>query len=262
MARPSYVLKLERAGRHFEEMEAAVGDFLERGNKPYEVREDRTSKPGKLRLWLTLRAEPPDTITLAAGDAIHNARSALEHFVYELSSKRESNPPDTGFPIHSYPESWDRRDRRGRLVSNSGQYLTRLLPDEAQRLIEDWQPWKGHDPLRWPREKLKTLHALDVADKHKKLNLAVAYLGPSPFGTYSPEPMPNVEAVHAGPLQLNTPALMLQLASVPTRSVHPVPMLDVVFSEGVELASKVITEVGDLILAVGIILRELEGFLG
>jgi hypothetical protein len=238
-----------------------VAEFLDSHNKPYEITADRESEPGKLRFWLTLREEPSDEISLAAGDAIHNARSALDHIVYELASRREPTPRHTGFPIHSRPKDWNRRDKRGRLALSSGKYLVRLLPKEARTIVKDLQPWQGYDMRYWPRERLRALHALDIADKHKNLNLAVAYLGLSPYGTYGNDPIPTAEVVHEGPLQLETPVLMLQLSHVPESKVHPIPMLEVTLSEGGARQEPIIGKLTDLIIGASTVVKRLQEFL-
>jgi hypothetical protein len=250
MGNASYALKIERAHRYRREVESAVSKFLKRSRRTYGITTDEVSQPGKLRLWVTLRKEPPDEISLAAGDAIHNARSALDHFVHEISSKRKANPSGTGFPIVRDESKWAELKQQ-----------IRYLPDEAQAVIEEVQPWKGYDLRYWPRERLRDLHGFDIADKHKSLNVVVAYLGRSPFGTYGPDPIPNVEVVYDGPLQLDTPTLMLQLAYVPKSDVVPMPRPDVTFREGERGNEPVIQKLTDLLVGTQAVISRLEHYL-
>jgi hypothetical protein len=215
--------------------ETAVRDFFNR--KPYEVAKDEESEPDRTLFWVTLRAEPPTDISLAAGDALHNMRSALDHMVYEISSKRETDPRDTSFPLLAEEENWDKRRKDGTLLVHSGLYRVRLLPDEAQTLIYNLQHWPRPNPfdpdLFGPnRDRLAELHALDIADKHKNLNVALAYIHVVGIGHNDPSDNLRFEYIYNGPLDLNARTLVIRLFNPAKVNVEFPPELDIVLREG------------------------------
>ena len=260
MSRPSFDLKLDWAYKHLERAEAAIERYLSPGNKAYEVTPDKEGEPAKLAFWLTLLKEPPDCISLMAGDCIHNARTSLDHIVYAISSKRKPNPGDTSFPIQSEPADWDRRIQGSTLAKGSGKYQVRLLPCRARTIIKNQQPWKGLDQLHPERGRLKALRGMDIADKHKKLNLAVAYLDATGYGAFSEEFLPWHDTMNRGPLQLNTPILALRFDPIPKMQMHPKPKLAVTFSEGGTGDEPVVGKLSELLGCVERILTELRRF--
>ena len=236
MPKAGSALKLERADRHLADAEAAASQFL--AGKPYRLTRDEGSEPGKFRLWITLLEGPPELISLAAGDAVHNMRSALDHVVYEMSGKRKENPSDTSFPIQAKEEAWDKRTAGGARSVSSGLHKVRFLPDPAQALIHDLQPYDrpepfGPDMFGPDRRRLKQLHDFDNADKHKNLNLAVAWVRHIAFGHDAPGvPFPDLEYRHRGPLELDTPTLLAQLSAPPPMGTESLVSLDVIFDDG------------------------------
>lgn len=256
------LLKFRRAEKHLSDAIAAAEQFLR--VKPYEIARDEESEPGKLLYWITLFESPPTEIALAAGDAIHNLRSALDHIVYELSSKRESNPRDTAFPILAKEEDWDKRNQDGALATNSGLNRVRLLPAEAQALVRDLQPWPRPQPfmpdLFGPdRKRLRELHAFDIADKHKNLNLAVLEVDLVAIGTDENSPV-RFESVFVGTLQPDTRTLLCRLHYPAKVHVEPLPSLDVVFSEGLTPNEPVRGKLEVLHRNVGMVLNALSTF--
>jgi hypothetical protein len=264
MSRPGSILKFERAHQHLSDAKAAVSQFFA-ADDAYEIASDEETEPGKQLFWITLLRDPPEEISLAAGDAIHNLRSALDHIVYELSSKREANPRDTSFPLFTKEEDWDKRDKRGALQISSGLYRVRLLPDGAKTLIYNLQPCPRPEPwkpdLFGPnRQRLRELHSLDIADKHKNLNVAVLYAGPSAIGTNEFSPT-RFEHFHMGPLQRDTRTLLLRLSFPEGKvDVELIPMLDIVFSEGLTPNEPVGRKLDELLRNVGMVLNALSRF--
>jgi hypothetical protein len=192
MTTPGSLLKFQRARKHLLDAQSAATKFLDR--RPYDIARDEESEPGKLLFWITILEEPPAEISLAAGDAIHNMRSALDHIVYELSTKRKADPANTSFPLFAKEENWDKRDKDGALQVGCGLYRVRLLPDEAQTLIYNLQPCPRPKPFRPDlfgpnRQRLRELHALDITDKHKSLNLAVFDVESMGIGTDKDSPI-------------------------------------------------------------------------
>lgn len=263
MSDPGSLLKSQRAYKHLFDAKTAINEYL--GDpKPYDIARDEESEPGKLLFWITLHEEPPPLISLAAGDAIHNLRSALDHIVYEISSKRETDPVHTGFPLFSEEADWDKRRKNGARQINSGLYRLRLLPEEAVTLIYNLQPWPRPEP--WEpdmfgpnRERLRELHTLDIADKHKNLNLAVLHVDMVGIGTERDSDT-RFEYIHRGPLEANTRTLLVRLAYPTKVKVEPLPILDVVFSEGLTPNEPVGRKLDELFRNASMVLNALSHF--
>jgi hypothetical protein len=96
---------------------------------------------------------PPTLKRLAhvAGDALHNARAALDLFAYEISGGGKAS-----FPILLKAEKMRRRVKEALNTTS-----------EVYDAIEKIAPWPGgYDPLG---QRLLLLHQLDIADKHHQL---------------------------------------------------------------------------------------------
>lgn len=261
---PGNELKLGRARQHFSEANRLLRAYL--GAKPYDIRRDENPTTG-LSFWITLRAEPPEDIALAVGDCIHNLRSALDHIVYELSCHAAGqHVPDTAFPILVSPQKWK---------SISGQQL-RAVPGPALTRIELLQPYNGLDAMYWTRERLLQVHELDIADKHRNLNLAVANVPETGVLYGHNGPQLKVIAVHKGRLIEGIETLLLRFdPSVDARAqVEPYTSLEVVFEDSSPLnrapavgrQSPPVDEwdveatVKGLVIGVDVVLREIRAF--
>jgi len=173
MTTPGCELKCGRAELHLREVHDLLRTYL--NPEPYTIRRDEDPNAG-LTFWITLERKPPDEIALAAGDCIHNLRSALDHVIYELSCHHthQAHVKGTAFPIFQNPHSWAATDKTGKLLLSSGLHKLHAVPGQAITRIELLQPYHiGQDALFWQREGLLQLHQLDIADKHRNLNLAV-----------------------------------------------------------------------------------------
>jgi hypothetical protein len=267
IARLGSTLKFQRAYQHFVNTEAAVSEFL--ASKPYRISRDEESELGKLRFWVTLLEEPPPVISLVAGDAIHNMRSSLDHIIFERSSKKMVDPKRTAFPVQTTEDDWDKRNKHGALQTTSGKYQVRYLPDAAQTLVHNLQPCPRPEIFKPDmfgpnRKRLKQLHDFDIAHKHKSLNVAVACLHFAGIGHDATprELFPHFEHFHQGPLDLNTPTLLVQLSRVPEMDVEPVLAPQIAFSEGTTPGEPIDRCLRELLVCVEMILNALRRFLG
>jgi hypothetical protein len=263
MTTPGSSLKFQRARKHLADAQSAVANFLD--SRPYDIARDEETEPGKLLFWVTLLEEPPAEISLAAGDAIHNMRSALDHIVYELSSKRKTNPSNTSFPLFSKEEDWDKRDKNGALQTSCGLYRVRLLPDEAQTLIYNLQPCPRPQvfmPDAWGpnRKKLRELHDLDILDKHKTLNLAVFDVDVLGIKIDDADSPIRAEYVFKGALHANARTLVLRLFYPTKVYVEFMPKLDIVLSEGPGMNEPVGWKLEQIFRNVGTVLNALSHF--
>jgi hypothetical protein len=102
----------------------------------------------------------PDNIALLVGDAVHNIRAALDHFVWAAVSN-----PDwkTMFPVwgrNAAPKVGEWQDEVDRRLSGAS-------PD-LRAAVVSLQPWvTGNDSQLW------YIHELDRIDKHR-LSVSVA----------------------------------------------------------------------------------------
>jgi hypothetical protein len=262
MMKPGFGLKFERASFHFAELQSVAAQYLQR--MPYTITRDEESDPFKVLFWITLLEEPPAEIALAAGDAIHNLRSALDHIIYEISAKFEVNPARTGFPLLMDEAEWEKRGNNGRLHRGCGLDRVRWLPPEAIRMIRNMQPWPRSEPFMpdlWGpnRQSLRELHDLDINDKHKNLNLAVFHAEMVAIGTEEPSNI-GFEYVHEGPLQHGARTLLARLSHASGVDVKPMPKLEIIFREGLMPSEPVTSKLEDFLRNVGNVLDRLSRF--
>ena len=112
-----------------------------------------------LREWKVGRADPlPSSLSLLAGDVIHNLRSALDHLIYQLVIANGAKPDtSTAFPL------W----RTKALFMAKCPGSAKGMSQKAFDILYGLKPYKRGNPSLW------TLHRLDIIDK-RRLLLAVA----------------------------------------------------------------------------------------
>lgn len=149
-------LKLERAKQHIKDLEAGVERFFE--TNPYELFIEDNPQAGCREHKVRRVDTPPDSLSLIAGDAIHNLRSALDHLIWQLVIANGKKPDDmrTEFPVWSKKAGFE-KGRPGRAKG---------ISKEALDLLYGLKPYKGGNDTLW------LLHRLDIVDKHR-LMLAV-----------------------------------------------------------------------------------------
>ena len=155
-------LKLHRADRHLNAIKIEVDRFI--ASKPYSFMLEANPKPPNYIIVARVRHLPDEEWGLIIGDFAHNARSALDLLVYQLSQL----PPDNKrrfaleFPICDEVEDYTSKVQR---------YLAGVAPEHIA-IIEDFQPYKGlkgsHD------DALGILRAINNADKHRIINVVGA----------------------------------------------------------------------------------------
>lgn len=147
--------KLERAREHLDALGRELLPFSK--STTYPVRYGRDPQTNE-HVW---RIDPPSVpirVSLLAGDALHNLRSALDHLVWQLVLANGNTPTKTNeFPIFDNPDKYDKEvETKLRGVSK-----------DAQHVIRGVQPFSQEDSV------LFVLHELDIVDKHRHLNLVV-----------------------------------------------------------------------------------------
>src|SRR3569833_473841 len=143
-------LKLDRAKRHVDNLQREANAFL--AKKPYVlvVREDPNLGEGAITI--EQKESIPEAIPLILGDAVHNARSALDILAFGLVGGRAPKPWEVQFPFTRNPAN---------LHSTIVQRQINLAGDAVCAAVKALEPYPGG------KHGLYELHALDIADKHK-----------------------------------------------------------------------------------------------
>jgi hypothetical protein len=183
----SYEIKLNRAKDHLQALDSELRVFMR--SDFYELaREDDADGLGYVDRVQHVE-EIPDAVSATLGDCIQNLRSCLDHIVWEIAppaTKLQSSPDDPcwrpgymrpvepeskpAFPIFIAPDDFVRDGKR----------QIKLLPQDAQTIIERLQPGFGWDkgiargrprPIHHP---LWVLHELSNIDKHRTIHPVAA----------------------------------------------------------------------------------------
>lgn len=97
-------------------------------------------------------------LSLTIGQIVHQARSALEHAIWQMVPE-EKRGKRTGFPVISSEQVYDKL---------SPSMIGGINP-RAAKLVKSWQPFK-----KGPKCKLNQLHGLWNIDKHRSLTACIA----------------------------------------------------------------------------------------
>jgi hypothetical protein len=144
--------KIDRAKAHIDELERALIEY--RDSEPLRVVTEEDPEPGFLRARVDGEPRPiPDAVSVILGDAAHNLRSSLDHFVWAAAV----NPTnDSGFPIQRQPNPSNWKGLVfGKLKGCSKALRQAVLATESHP--------GGATEFLW------TLNELDVTDKHRLL---------------------------------------------------------------------------------------------
>ena len=155
--------KVDRSKRHIDDVEAQIIAFHESNPYPVVIEDDpRTAGKRIAKIGSPLIALPT-SITLCVGDAVHNLRAALDHFVYAaVPAARRSHKTD--FPVWRSPRHPTSSEVK-LMVQQKARGASALLIDALHRL-DAYEGGSGQ--FVW------LLDRLDVVDKHRLL-LTVNY---------------------------------------------------------------------------------------
>lgn len=161
----SPLMKLMWAREHERRLRAEVASYFARA--PFEMVGHYNPNTGETRFTAEERIPIPDTLRLIAGDALHNARSALDHLAWGLVGDVAQRPRRVQFPnLHNTtdPAAIQRERERCQLSALPDPVFTALVaaiqgPDGAT---------------------ISALHNLDIADKHRLLLFFQRTLGATP----------------------------------------------------------------------------------
>src|SRR5262249_38393088 len=173
------LLKVERAKKHFLELEAAENSFHQ--SKPYRFRFEGNPQTGERDYYLA-EAEPiPEELSLIIGDALNNLRSALDHTAYQLACVGAGaiKPfPNVKFPTGDNEKQY--RHQRAKALKGMRQDAVKAIDalepyaggkgehfwqlarlnnfDKHRLLITTWAHFSGHTAFRSDRELLAKFH--------------------------------------------------------------------------------------------------------
>lgn len=148
----SVTTRISRVPRLIADLENALRQFEEREPSIYGAGFDAKKHVLKLPHPNDLL---PTTAQAIVSDIVHNLRSALDNLVFDLAARNQGHEVDNTQFVIANTRGDFKKQRRSRLKG---------LTDDQVRIIEQVQPYNGHDWLR-------LLADLSNADKHKYLPL-------------------------------------------------------------------------------------------
>lgn len=148
-------LKIQRAVKHINDLNAILSDFAER--KTHEVVVEHDPNGGDDLLKVRATETLPDSFSLTLGDAFHNLRTSLDYIVAEIEFATVGSRSDyTRFPVDQSRDALKRRLEGG---------LAKRIPEQVINcIVESVQPYTGGNG-----QFLCSLNDLDIEDKHRFL---------------------------------------------------------------------------------------------
>jgi hypothetical protein len=156
-------LKIERANSHITDVSDRIDAFLFR-TKFHELITEVDSKTGQQLLKIRIIKQPPREISVISGEILYGLRSALDHLVTCVATRRNYLIIEkTGFPIETCRKEFERILKKRKIQQR--------IPALA-KILTDLKPYEGGNVLLW------WLHWLNAIDKHKILvTVAAANIG-------------------------------------------------------------------------------------
>ena len=157
--------RLDRALYHLESFKAERAAWRE--GSPHRFWTEPKDERGKKVIWAQVLKSPPASLSLIAGDCIHNLRAALDNLAFELALAGAEGPlsgrveRDSQFPIfHKDPtENPDPRPLK------KFEDMIRCIDPRAKTIIKGLQPYNRPDGFH--RDRLWQLNELETVDKHR-----------------------------------------------------------------------------------------------
>jgi hypothetical protein len=181
-------LKIERAKKHIYDLKSEIATFY--ATDPYVSEIKLDPQTGDSVRYLTRCDDVPLSISIIAGDAISNIRTALDHLAYQLV--RVGTGKSGPFKGVYFPITDDASELEAAIERK-----IKFARKEAKDAVRAIKPYKGGN---WP---LWHLHRLNNIDKHRLLvaaaNTAFRNLGPRDLkmlqdlyrGSHPGQPLPD-----------------------------------------------------------------------
>lgn len=127
--------KLARAEQHFKVLYGEFRELIEREPQPFGISIPYfDARTGYYVCKAIVTDSPPMRLGVILGDVIHNARSALDHLVWQLVIANGKTPTrSNAWPIVTNPREWE----------SSGVSRLRGINPKQIELIDQGQPYKA-----------------------------------------------------------------------------------------------------------------------
>jgi len=163
-------LKLDRAKQHFDALNAEIEAYMRRF--PARCEAVPIDGIGTYSVRIGQLSPLPRDWGIKVGDCVHNARSSLDHLVWQLVIAAGGTPGrHTEFPICTSPGRWRHE------VVETGRRASPLrgVKEEAVEAIRLAQPFIGRSVDDARLATLAGLESLAVADKHRVVHAARSF---------------------------------------------------------------------------------------
>ena len=148
-------LKTVRAKEHLDSLRSGLDEYYESKPCKFRGRDDIKNQRYRLRIDII---DPPDRLSLIAGDVFCCLRASLDHLVWALSSLNTNTYAEqTQFPILEV------------INDPTIESQTRGVPAGAVTLIKSLQPYQGRDRATIESHLLWRLNKLCNIDKHRRI---------------------------------------------------------------------------------------------
>jgi len=149
--------KVARAEHHFETLYGEFKEFIEREPQPFGISISYfDADTGYYVCKAIVTASPPIRLGVVLGDVIHNARSALDHLVWQLVIANGKTPTrSNAWPIVTNPNEW----------KSSAAKRLKGVHTRQIKLIDQGQPYKAGRSARNTFPGM--LQSLSNTDKHQ-----------------------------------------------------------------------------------------------
>lgn len=170
--------KIERTNHHLQQIDIAIGQLWASESENVSASLPCHRMEGQQLIVFRPHSAPVDpSLSLAVGDCIHNARSALDHLVFQLAilnSAPVESATKTSFPVCLTPHEFKNATRRK---------LAPFVGALALAEIEKLQPYSTGDK---EQDILWVLSQLDIIDKHRLLIVTKSKVRPTGFTITTP----------------------------------------------------------------------------
>jgi hypothetical protein len=173
--------KIDRAVDHFNKIDIAIGEMF-RAEKDGDIAGHKIETNSQELVVSVAEQAPLDpTLPLIVGDCVHNARSALDHLVYQLALL--NNAPNDAASKTSFPICLTPKEFKNATKGKIARFVNTRAFEEIERL-QPYKTGKKENDLLW------ILSQLDIIDKHRLLIVAEAQTRPTAFKISAPDGTP------------------------------------------------------------------------
>jgi len=152
----SAFLKLNRARQIIDELDKMLTEHIERNPPESELLPPQAADDGGPN-WvvgkIALPFAPPESAALV-GDIIHNMRTSLDHMASELARLNDKSDKNVYFPFAENAGELEEQIKRRKFT---------YCGSDAVALLRTFKPY------RHGNEALRSIHDLDILDKHRSL---------------------------------------------------------------------------------------------